>query len=150
MKKVLQSIEIKASREQVWDAIVNDAKYREWTSTFHEGSHFEGGWETGDTIRFIAINEQGEKEGMISKIHSSVYPEYISIEHIGIISKGVDDTSSEASKTWAPAFENYTLTSVNEQTTKFTVEMDSPDDYFDYFHEAWSKALKDLKQVSEK
>ena len=50
MKKVLQSIEINASREQVWDAVVNDAKYREWTAEFHEGSYFEGDWKTVDTI----------------------------------------------------------------------------------------------------
>jgi hypothetical protein len=149
MKKLTQSIEIKATREQVWDAIVNDTKYRKWTAEFHEGSHFEGGWNTGDTIHFIAINEKGEKEGMLSTIHSSIYPEYISIEHRGIISNGVEDTSSESAKTWAPAFENYSLTPLDEQTTKFTVEMDSPDEYYDYFIEAWTKALIVLKQVCE-
>lgn len=149
MKKLQQSIEINATREQVWDAIINDAKYRRWTATFHEGSHFEGGWNTGDTIRFIAINEKGEKEGMLSTIYSSIYPEYISIEHKGIISNGIDDTTSDAVKTWAPSFENYSLTSIDEQTTKFTVEMDSPEEYYDHFVETWSKALVVLKQVSE-
>ncbi len=149
MKKLLQSIEINATREQVWDAIVNDAKYREWTATFHKGSHFEGGWNTGDTIRFIAINEDGEKEGMLSTIHSANYPEFISIEHKGIISNGMDDTSSEAAKTWAPAFEKYSFFAINEQTTKFTVEMDSPDEYYDHFVGTWAKALKVLKQVCE-
>lgn len=149
MKKLTQSIEIAATREQVWDAIVTNEKYRRWTATFNPTSHFEGSWNTGDTIRFIGINDKGEKEGMLSTIHTSRFPEYISILHRGIITNGVDDTTSEAVQKWAPAFENYILTSINDQTTKFTVEMDSPEEYFDYFNEVYPKALLVLKQVCE-
>ena len=74
MKKLNLEIKINASQEKVWDAIVNVSKYRIWTAAFNEGSFFEGGWNKGDTIRFIGLNEAGEKEGMISEIAESIYP----------------------------------------------------------------------------
>jgi uncharacterized protein YndB with AHSA1/START domain len=43
MKKMHFEIITNASPEKIWDAIVDDKKYREWTSIFHEGSYFEGG-----------------------------------------------------------------------------------------------------------
>ena len=42
-KKINLDITINSSPENVWDAIVNDRKYRIWTSAFQEGSYFEGG-----------------------------------------------------------------------------------------------------------
>jgi len=150
MKKLQQTIEINATREQVWDAIINDTKYREWTAEFHEGSYFEGGWNTGDTIRFLALDEKGEKGGMLATIHTATFPEYISIQHIGLVANGVDDTTSEEVKKWAPAFENYTLESIGETTTKFVVDVDSNEEYYDYFQEVWPRALSKLKEICER
>lgn len=149
MKKLKQSIEINAPREQVWDAIVDDVKYRLWTSAFQEGSYFEGGWNKGDIIRFLMINKDGEKEGMVSQIEESIYPEFISIKHMGYISKGVDDTTSDEIRSWAPAYENYTLDELGEGRTLFTIEQDITDEYYTMFLELWPKALRNLKEVSE-
>ena len=68
MRKLHFEVLIAAKPEAVWDAIVDDKKYREWTSVFQEGSHFEGGWNEGDKIQFLTLNEKGEKEGMFSEI----------------------------------------------------------------------------------
>lgn len=149
MRKIKLNIEINAPREAVWDAIVNDAKYRLWTSAFQEGSYFEGGWNKGDIIRFIAINKDGEKEGMVSQIEESIYPEFISIKHLGYIFKGVDDTTSDAIRSWAPAYENYTLEELGEGKTLFTVEQDVTEEYYTMFLELWPNALRNLKEVSE-
>jgi translation elongation factor EF-4 len=149
MKKINLAITINAPREAVWDAIVNDSKFRQWTSVFTETSYFEGSWNKGDTIRFLAINEKGEKEGMVSEIAESRYPEYISIKHLGYIVNGVDDTTSEEIRKWAPAFENYTLETFEEDKTLFKLDMDVEDRFFDMFMELWPKALAKLKEVSE-
>lgn len=149
MKKINLVITINAPREVVWDAIVNDAKFRLWTSAFQESSYFEGGWNKGDTIRFLATNEKGEKEGMVSEIAESIYPEYISIKHLGYIVNGVDDTTSEEIRKWAPAYENYALEKFEENKTLFKLDMDAADEYFDMFMELWPKALAKLKKVSE-
>lgn len=149
MKTIHLSIEINASREAVWDAIVNDIKFRKWTSAFTEGSFFEGGWQKGDTIRFMMINKEGEREGMVSEIAESIYPEYISIRHLGYISNGVDDTTSDEVKSWTPAYENYTLESVGDHKTLFKVDADVTDEYYSMFLEVWPTALELLKEVSE-
>lgn len=149
MKKIKLDIEINAPREAVWDAIVNDAKYRLWTSAFQEGSSFEGGWNKGDTIRFIAYNKEGEKEGMVSQIEESIYPEFISIKHLGYIYKGLDDTTSDEIRSWAPAYENYTLEELGDRKTLFILEMDVTDEFYDMFLDLWPKALQNLKEVSE-
>lgn len=148
MRKMHFEILIKASPEAVWDAVVNDKKYREWTSPFHEGSYFEGGWEKGDSIRFLALNEKGEKEGMISEIAESKKYSFISIRHIGQILGGVEDTTSDAVKKWAPMYENYTFTQLGENT-KFEVDMDADDQFYDEISEMWPIALQKLKAIVE-
>ena len=148
MKKIKLDIEINASRQAVWDAIVNDAKYRQWTTAFTAGSFFEGGWNKGDSIRFL-VEKEGGKEGMIAEIAESIYPEFISIRHLGYISNGVDDTTSEEVKKWAPAYENYTLKELGEGKTQFMVEADTTEEYHQMFLELWPKALEKLKEVSE-
>ncbi len=140
---------INAEPDDVWDAIVDDKKYREWTSVFHEGSYFEGGWNKGDKIRFLALNGKGEKEGMFSEITESRKPNFISIRHLGNIIAGKEDTTSEEAKKWVPAYENYTLTQQGENT-KFEVDADADEAFADMFKDMWPKALQKLKQVAEK
>lgn len=149
MKKLNLEIIINASPENVWDAIVNDTKYRIWTAAFNDGSFFEGGWNKGDTIRFIGLNEAGEKEGMISEIAESNYPEFISIRHLGYIIKGVEDTTSDAVKKWAPSYENYTLVKIDDNQTEFKLNMDVADEWYDMFLDMWPNAMAKLKEVVE-
>lgn len=149
MKKIHFEITINAKPEQVWDAIVNDEKYREWTSVFQAGSYFEGGWNKGDKIEFLALNEKGEKEGMYSEIAESTKPSFISIRHLGTILGGKKDAESEEAKKWAPAYENYTLTQQGE-TTKFEVDADADEGFYEMFKDMWPEALQKLKQVAEK
>ena len=150
MKKIHFDIDINVSREVVWDAVVNDEKYRLWTSAFHEGSYFEGGWNTGDTIHFLALNDKGEKEGMLSQIAESRFPEYISIRHVGFIMNGIEDTTSDDVKKWTPAYENYTFEKIDDGTTRFVVDMDAADEFVEMFSDMWPKALVKLKEVCEK
>lgn len=149
MEKLNFETEINACPEIVWDAVVNDKKYRQWTDVFSEGSFFEGGWKKGDAIRFLIINESGQREGMVSEIAESRYPEYISIRHLGYFVNDVDDTSSDSVTKWAPAFENYTLERLENNKTRFVVEADTEEHYVQMFMELWPKALARLKEVSE-
>jgi hypothetical protein len=149
MRKMHFEISIRASPKEVWDAIVDDKKYREWTRVFNEGSYFEGGWDKGDKIRFLALNEKGEKEGMISEIAESRKYSFISIRNIGQILGGVEDTISDEVRKWAPSYENYTLTQRGD-TTKFEVDVDADDQFYDMFKEVWPKALEKLKAIVER
>lgn len=53
MKKLHFSIQIKAPKEKVWQTMLDDPTYRQWTRVFMPGSYFEGAWEEGSKIRFV-------------------------------------------------------------------------------------------------
>lgn len=85
---------------------------------------------------------------MAAEIAQNRKNEFISIRHLGFISNGVEDTTSESVRAWAPAYENYTFISVPEGT-KLLVELDVYSEWEQYMNEAWPKALALLKQLSE-
>jgi uncharacterized protein YndB with AHSA1/START domain len=138
-----------ARPEVVWETITDPRKYEEWSLVFSEGSYFDGGWNQGDAIRFLTIDSDGKLEGMVSEIAESRYPTFISIRHLGYIMDGIVDTESETIKAWAPSYENYTLDSIDEGQTKFTVNMDTEEGYTEMFEELWPKALEQVKKISE-
>jgi uncharacterized protein YndB with AHSA1/START domain len=142
---------INAPREKVWHTMLDDVTYREWTKPFNEGSRYEGKWETGSEMRFVGVDESGkEMGGMYSKIKESRPFEFVSIEHLGMISEsGEVDTTSESVKKWAPAFENYTFNDT-EHGTEVHVEIDVADEWKDMFNDMWPKALTKLKEIAEK
>ena len=149
VRRLQFDVVIAAPRERVWDNIVNDEPYRKWTAAFMPGSYFEGRWDKGARIRFLARNQAGEVNGMWSEIAEIRRPEFLSIRHLGIVRDGKDDRESEEAKKWEAAYENYTLTDVGGKT-KFAVDQDVPDDSLaPMFSDAWPKALALLKGISE-
>ncbi len=145
MEKLQFSIGIDAPREKVWNTMLEDATYREWTSAFHEGSYYDGSWKAGREIRFLSPGG----DGMISRIAENRAHEFISIEHLGFIANGVVDTDSAGAKAMAGARENYSFNEANGQTL-VTVEMDSTPEFAAMFDEMWPRALQQLKQISER
>lgn len=149
MQVIQFSILIHADRKKVWNAMLEDKAYREWTRAFHEGSYYEGSWKKGSEIRFLAKNDQGIPEGMFSRIKDNIEYQFISIEHLGIISDGKVDTTSDEVKKWASSFENYTFTDKGGQT-EVLIDIQVDENYVKMFEEMWPKALKLLKEICEK
>ncbi len=150
MEKLNFKIEINAPKEKVWNTMLEDTTYRLWTTPFSEGSYYKGDWSKGSKIIFLGPNpETGKEGGMVSRIAENKLYEYISIEHLGIINDGVEDTTSEEVKKWTPAFENYTLKEKNRKT-EVLVDMDINDEYKEMFEGMWPKALQVLKEIAEK
>jgi len=149
MTNLVLCIDINATREEVWNAITQDAPYRRWTNAFHEGSYFIGGWNKGDSIHFVALNEAGKPEGMVSEIAESKHPEYISVRHLGILTGGEVDTTSDAALEWSPSYENYKLEKIDEENTRFHLDMDIQEEYYTMFENMWPKAMAMLKDVCE-
>ncbi|MBL0061443.1 MAG: SRPBCC domain-containing protein [bacterium] len=148
MQKAHYSILINAPRVRVWQKLFDDASYRIWTEPFASGCHFQGSWNKGSKILFLAPGEDGKLGGMVSRIAENKPNEFMSIEHLGIVAEGVEDTTSEAAKKWAPSFENYTLKD-RDGATELLIEMDIEDSYAEFFDEMWPKALQKLKEISE-
>lgn len=151
MQKLHTSIQIQAPREKVWETMLGDKTYRQWTTAFNEGSYYVGNWEEGSEIRFLGPDpEDKEKEGgMFSRVKENRQHEFISIEHLGIIKNGVVDTTSDEVKQWTPSFENYTFRD-KDGGTEVSVDMDVHDDYKAMFEDMWPKALLRLKELAEK
>ncbi|MEL7835135.1 SRPBCC domain-containing protein [Fodinibius sp. Rm-B-1B1-1] len=149
MKKLHYSIDINAPKEKVWNTMLGKETYGKWTEVFASGSHYEGSWEEGSKIRFLAPDELGNKGGMLSHIKENRKHEFISIEHLGIIEDGKEITDSEEVKEWAGALENYTLRERNGKT-EVLIDMDTEEDYEEMMQEMWPQALQKLKELAEK
>lgn len=150
MNKLNFTIDINAPKQRVWEVMLGDATYRQWTAAFHEGSYFEGNWAKGSNMRFLAMDD-GKLSGMASRIVESIPYEYISIEHLGEIMDGELDDTSEGAKQWAGAHENYTFTE-NSGVTTVLVELegiDVSDEMNNMFEGMWPKALAKLKEIAE-
>jgi hypothetical protein len=149
MEKMRHTIFINAPRERVWDVMLSQDTYRQWTSAFHPGSYYKGDWSQGSKILFLGPNPEGSGEGgMVSRIRENRLHEFISIEHLGIVHNGVEDTDSEEAKKWAAAYENYTFVATNGGT-ELTVEMDIESKEKANFDTMWSAALSRLKEIAE-
>lgn len=138
---------INASREKVWDTMLSDATYRDWTSAFNPGSYYVGDWSAGSKILFLGPGLEGGGEGgMVSRVAESRRPEFVSLEHLGFVRDGVEDTTSDFIKPWVGARENYTF---NERDggTELVVDVDVSDEERAFMEEAWKKGLERLKAL---
>lgn len=84
MEKLHFSVQIKAPKEKVWDTMLDDETYRKWTTAFSPGSYYEGSWDEGSKILFLAPDENGKLSGMTSIIAENRPYEFISIKHISV------------------------------------------------------------------
>lgn len=149
MQKLHYTININAPIQKVWDTMLQDETYRQWTSAFSEGSYFKGSWEKGSKIMFVGPDPvTGQEGGMVSRIADNRPYEFISIEHMGLITNGVEDTTSEEARKWTPAFENYTFTEKDGVTT-LNIELDSLEENAEMFNQMWSLGLQKLKELVE-
>jgi len=145
MKKTLEfTIDIAAPRARVWDTMLAQDSYREWTAAFAPGSHYEGSWDQGAEIRFLAPTG----DGMVSEIAENRRHEFIRIRHLGEIAKGQVDRTSERVRAWAPAYETYTFTEA-PQGTHLRATVETLSDWEGHMNESFPKALQRLKEICE-
>lgn len=148
METMHMEISINAGAEKVYDTMLDEKKFREWTVDFNPTSHYKGSWEKGSKIIFLGTDEQGNVGGMVSRIKENVPNRFVSIEHLGIIQGDKEILSGPEIEGWAGALENYTLTEKNGKTL-LAVDVDVNQEYKDYFTETWPKALDKLKALCE-
>ncbi|TFB99556.1 hypothetical protein E3O42_13455 [Cryobacterium adonitolivorans] len=142
------STQINAAAENVWETMLDDATYREWTSVFNPGSYFLGSWLPGSEIRFVGNDENGELGGMVGVIAEHRPHEFVSIEYRGQIVNGIEDTTSDEAKRLIGTHENYTFTE-NDGVTTLTVDVDVDDEWVGMFAEQWPLGLAKLTKLAE-
>ena len=152
MKKIQFKQEINASAEKVYNTMlgINSIKtYEQWTAEFNPTSSYEGNWKKGSKMYFVGTDSSGKKAGMVSEIADNIPFKFISIRHYGMLDGDKEIIEGPDVEEWAGSLENYSLDENNGVTT-VTVEIDLSEDYQDYFNTTWPKALKVLKDLSEK
>lgn len=141
-------IAINAPVEHVYKCMIAEDTYKSWTAVFNPTSYYQGSWDKGAAIKFLGTDENGDTGGMISRIAENRLNQFISIEHLGMILKGVEITSGPEVEQWAGGLENYTFETINNQTV-VTATLDSNEEFAAYFAETWPNALAKLKQICE-
>jgi uncharacterized protein YndB with AHSA1/START domain len=145
MTRLTFTIAINAPKELVWRTMLEDDTYRKWTSVFYEGSYAVTDWKPGSKALFLAP----DGSGMVSRVAEHRPNEWLSLEHLGMVKDGVEDTESAEVRQWAGARENYALREGTGHVV-LTIHMDTTDDQKQYFQDTWPKALSALKELSER
>jgi uncharacterized protein YndB with AHSA1/START domain len=148
MELIHFSTEINAPVEKVFNIMLQDETFKQWTAEFNPTSAYRGSWNKGSKILFIGTDENGVEGGMVSRIRENVPNSYISIEHLGLVKGKEEITSGPEVEGWAGSLENYTFINNNGKTI-LEVDMDTNPDFKSYFEESWPRALKKLKAICE-
>lgn len=151
MQKLQFKQTINAPAQKVYETMLglkDKATYEYWTATFNPTSTYEGSWNNGSKILFVGIDENGKKGGMVSEIAEHRPADFISIRHYGFLDGDTEVTTGELVEKWAGGHENYHFQEKDGMTT-VTVEIDVVDEYLDYFHHKYPKALDKLKEIAE-
>ena len=152
MKKLQFKININAPATRIYDimlGISDKSTYEQWTSLFNPTSSYEGSWEKGSKIRFLGVDDKGEKGGMVSRIAVNVPNQFVSIQHYGILKGDKEITEGPEVEKWANGFENYTFEE-NSNSTTVIVDLDTTEEFVDYMNQTYPKALDKLKELCEK
>jgi hypothetical protein len=139
MEKLTYEIEINAAPEKIWTVLWSEMTYRQWTAAFTEGSFYQGNLEEGSIVKFLDPNNNG----MYSRVEKNIPNKEIKFLHLGEIYEGV-----EAPQDWGDATESYLL----EETENGTIlksEIQTPDEFKEFFEEKFPKALEVIKNLSQ-
>ena len=144
MERKQYSVTINAPREKVWGVLWADSSYRQWTAAFSPTSYAVTDWKKGSKALFL----DAKGSGMVARIEENIPFEYMSIEHLGEVKDGIEDTTSDRVKKWAGAHENYTL-KTEDGKTELLIDMDLNDEFAAMFDSIWPKALAKIKELAE-
>ena len=148
MKTLHFETTINAPTAKVYDNMLAEETFKQWTAVFSPTSRYEGSWDKGAKICFLADEDDGKVCGMVSRIHNNQPNQFVSIEHLGIIEDGKEIMEGKKVEPFAGAKEEYTYLPI-EQGTLLKVAMDSAPEWETYFKETWPKALSKLKAICE-
>ena len=138
------SIEIKADRETIWNALWDDKLYRDWSGVFGEGSHYVvDNWKAGSKIMFLS----SDQNGIYSIIERHVPNETIQFKHIGSVVNGKEQPIDNETKKWTGATESYSLKEASGFYT-LLVEIDVLEEHVEFMSEKLPIALEKIKENS--
>ncbi len=143
MKIVQFSIEINASKEEVWKTLWEDATFRDWASIIDEGTYIKGVMKEGNEIQFISsVNGYG-----VTSLVEILRPnEFVLFRHSADTKESGEQ---EREKQWTGGEESYSIAEKAGITT-LTVKFDVPYELEEIFNVRFPRALERLKKLAEK
>jgi hypothetical protein len=119
MQKQQFSIEIKASREVVWNTLLEDKTLRDWSNIIDEGMYMVGEMKEGNEVQFISSVSGYGVTSLIEKLGQN---EFVSFRQMA---DTMDSGEREREKEWTGGTESYSLAE-NDGGTTLTVNIDVP------------------------
>lgn len=148
MKKLQHSIDIKASKERVWDILWSDHTLRDWANIIDEGTYLDGELKEGNEINFIGSSDGGASYGVTSKIEKLIPNQYILLAKIADIIVDKDGRIEKRANQWSGGMESYELEETNG-SVKLTIIQDVPDELIKYFDTKLPEVLQRVKILAE-
>lgn len=152
MKKLQFKTDINRPAAEVYNTMLNKETFLQWTTEFNptpgSTNDVEGDWKKGSKMLFVGTNEEGKRQGMVSRIEENIPNKFVSIYHYGILDGDQEIVEGPAVDEWGGGYENYHFEEHDGATT-VTVEMDAAEEHAGYFSATWPKALAKLKAMCE-
>lgn len=148
MERMQFKTSINAGVKKVYDTMLGQDTFKQWTAAFNPTSDFEGSWKKGSKIAFTGISKTGKREGMLGVIEENIPEQFVSIKYSGLIDGDREITEGPDVADWAGSHENYTFEE-NNGLTELTVDIDINDEMREYFKSTYPKALALLKNLCE-
>lgn len=139
---------IQNTPKEVYRMMLEKPTYEEWTDVFSPGSTYIGSWEQGSKILFVSLGEEGNQNGLVSKVIKNIPNKHIDVEHLGELKEGVEIMEGKEVEMWKGAHEKYTFEEKGENTL-LLIDLDSSMEFDEYFTGIWPKALAKLKEICE-
>lgn len=142
MNELRFSINIHASKQEVWRTLWNDNTFRQWADIIDPGTYMVGELREGQTVQFIS-SENGY--GVTSLVEKVTPSEYLVLKHRADTQNiGTERRNDE----WTGGSETYVLEEKNEEV-RLTVTFDVPTEMKDYFKLKYPLALEKIKELAE-
>src|SRR5690606_5100292 len=107
MEKLQFKIDINADVDKVFNTMLGQDTFKQWTAIFNPSSYFEGDWHKGSKMRFVGINKEGKKEGLVGEVEENISNQFVSVRYIGLLDGDNEITTGPEVDGWVGSYENY-------------------------------------------
>ena len=139
MKLLVFKIEIRSSPENVWKVLFTQDAQQKWLSALNEETYFIGNWEEGSVMKFL----DQKNNGMYNLVLKNIPVKQIYIKHLGWILDG-----ELSPQDWEDSTVTYLL-EPSENGTLLKVQVNSLDEFVDFFNSKYPQNLEKVKELSE-
>jgi len=146
MQTIQHSIEINASKENVWEALWSDKDLRDWAGIIDEGTYMTGSLEEGKEVNFIS---SVSGYGVVSKVDKMIPHQYVSFIQIADVKVGKNGSFEKRDKQWEGGKEVYKLEE-KDGKVMLSLTQETPDELIEIFKTRIPKALERIKILAEK